>query len=172
MTEKISEITSIDPERLFEAERTDTERRAYTHESTDYCEAAAAGRTIVGVTDEEGRVLLLVNPGENHAILPNETVAPGESWATVGRNRVEELAGIDVALDSVERVRRVEHVVEGESTARTTHHVVFGATVASAEMSLDGLCDDDWTVGWHDDLPVETDEDEAGVLDDIRLFLD
>lgn len=119
MTEIITEVANIDLEQLFDDERAATERRTYTHENADHCEADAAGRAIVGVTDADGRVLLAVNPKESHTILPNETVAPDEDWATVGRDRVEGLASIDVTLDGVERVRRVEHVVGDESTSRS-----------------------------------------------------
>lgn len=174
MIEETAKFTSIDPEQLFENERTDTERRTYTHENADHCEADADGRAIVGVTSEDGRVLLLVNSEEDHTILPNDTVAPGEDWATVGQSWVEKSAGIDITLDDVERVRRVEHVVDGESTPHSVaHHVVFGASVASAGTIPDGLCaDDPWELGWYDELPLDTDDDDAGVLADIRLFLD
>lgn len=173
MTETVQDIAGIDPEQLFADDAVDAERRTYTHEDADYCEATDAGRAIVGVTDDAGRLLLLVNRGEEHAILPNERVDDGEDWAAVARNQVEELAGIDVALDGVERVRRVEHVVEDDGTPpRTTHHVVFGASPAGST-ALGDLCEDnDWEIGWHDELPVAAEDDDAGVLDDVRLFLE
>lgn len=173
MTESVQDIAGIDPEQLFADDAVDAERRTYTHEDAGHCEATAAGRAIVGVTDDDGRLLLLVNRDEEHAVLPNETVDADEDWAAAGRRRVEEMAGIDVALDGVERVRRVEHVVEDEGAPPdTTHHVVFGASPAS-DATLDGLCEDnDWEMGWHDGLPVEDEDDDAGALDDIRLFLE
>lgn len=168
-----TELSVTDPEALADRNGLEIRQRTFTHESREHCEADAAGRAIVGVTDEDGRLLVQVNREIDCAVLPNDTVGLDEDWATVGRHSVEERAGISVTLDSVERVRRVEHVVEGESTSQlTTHHVVFGASVASPETSLDGLCEDnDWEIGWYDELPVEVDDDGTGVIDDIRLFL-
>lgn len=174
----------VDPEQLFEEERIETEERTYTHETGDHCEADAAGRAIVGVTDAGGRLLLAVNEDEGHAILPNGTVAPGEDWAAVGREEVAGMAGLDVSFDDpacVERVRRVEHVVESEDGAgdaddegpHVTHHVVFGASIAETRPPLDGLCEDNpWELRWCEAVPVEMDDDGNGVLDDVRLFLD
>lgn len=167
--------TDIDPERLFEDGRVETDTRTYTHETADHCEAGTAGRAIVGLTDEAGRVLLAVDRTEKHVILPNAKVAPGEDWAAVGRERVEGLAGVEVTVDGVERVRRVEHVLEDDldSTAgEPTYHVVFGASLASAGQ-LDDLCaDNDWELGWYEALPFPVEDDDRGVLDDLRLFLD
>ena len=161
------------PVTLADNEGRDIRHRTYTHENHDHCEADATGRAIIGVTDGEGRLLLLINPAADHVVLPNDTVAPNEDWATVGQQRIEEMAGIDITLDTVERVRRVDHVIDGESTPRsTTYHVVFGASVTSPGVALDELCDDNaWEIGWYDDLPVEVDDTGTGVLNDIQLFL-
>jgi hypothetical protein len=95
MIDTIPDEASIDPERYFDeragGDRTDDEshvdtaERTCTHESADHCEADAAGRSIVGVTGADGRVLLWVHPEEEHAILSNDTVAPDENWRTIGR---------------------------------------------------------------------------------------
>lgn len=172
-TGTISEETRIDPERLFDEGDVDTDERTYTHETGDHCEADAVGRAVIGVTDADGSLLLVVDPAEGHALLPNETVASGEDWAAVGRERIAGMAGLEVALDGIVRVRRVEHVVEGEAERRTTHHVVFGASVDESRPPLDGLCDDNpWELRWCDDLPVEDDDGGTGSIDDVRLFLD
>jgi hypothetical protein len=162
-----------DPEAIADSEGLEISQRTYIHENRDHCEANAVGRAIVGITDEDGRLLLLVNPAADHAILLHATVAPGEDWATIGRHTVEEMAGISVTLDTVERVRQVDHVLDGDSTPQsTTHHLVFGASVASPEATLDGPCEDDgWEIGWYDELPVGIDDNGTGALDDIRLFL-
>jgi len=187
MTETEFEDTSIDPEQLFEGcvddDRVgngciDTKRLTLTHEDDEHyenhCETDAAGRVIVGVIDADDRLLLQVNLDAGHAILPNDTVASNEDWATVGRECVKGSAGIDVTLDSVERVRRVEHVVADEETPRSiTYQVVFGASVSAAGTIPDGLCEDNsFELGWYDAIPVDGDDHGAGVLDDIRLFLD
>lgn len=187
MTGTVFEDANIDPKQLFEGcvdddrvdnGRVDTKRLTLTHEDDeqyeDHCETDAAGRVIVGVTDADGRLLLQVNLDAGYAILPNDTVASDEDWATVGRECVEGSTSIDVTLDSVERVRRVEHVVVDEEMPRSiTYQVVFGASVSAAGTVPDGLCEDNpWEFGWYDAIPVDGDDHGAGVLDDIRLFLD
>jgi hypothetical protein len=175
--------------------------RTFVHDERDHCEAGAAGRAIVGVTDEDGAVLLWVHRERGHAILPNVTVAPGADWAAAARDDVAETAGLAVDLDGVERVRAVNHEVPVDADAsegdhrgsdapsaggpthqqtthrQTTHHVVFSASPAVPAAQRDGptvdTCDDEWTAGWYDDLPADPDVyREASVLDDIRLFLD
>lgn len=165
-----------DPEAIANREGIEIRQRTHIHENRDHyqnhCEANAVGRAIVGVRDTADRLLLLVDPEIDHAILPNDTVAPDEDWATVGKHRVKEQSGIDAALDSIERVRRIDHAVDGESTPRSTvHHVVFSASVSSSDTTLDALCDEDWEIGWYDELPVETDNSGLYSLDDVRLFL-
>lgn len=173
MTELESIDARIDPEQLFADGDVATEERTYTHEDPDHCESGAAGRAIVGVADGDGRMLLVVDPDEERAILPNDTVESGDDWAEVARSRLEGMAGLDVTLDDVALVRRVEHVVEGEETPLvTTHHVLFGASVA-ADAALDGLCgDNDWELGWYDEVPFGFDDGGTGAIEDVRLFLD
>jgi hypothetical protein len=178
MTGTIPPNGTTDPERLFENGSIDAEERTYTHGDEehyrDHCEIDTVGRAIVGVTDADDRPLLVVDSENGHAILPNDIVAPDEDWGTVGRNWVEDAAGIDPTIDDVRRVRQVEHAVEGESTPRSTvYQVVFGASIPSMGSIPDGLCaDNPFELGWHDTIPVAMDDAGAGVLDDIRLFLD
>lgn len=165
---------SIDPEQLFADGDVDTERRTYTHEDPDHCETGAVGRSIVGVTDEAGRLLLVVDPDAETLILPNDTVEPGGDWRAAGRDRVEAMAGIEASLDDVVLVRRVEHEIEGSGCARTatTHHVLFEASV-DPDAALDGLCEDnDWELGWYDEVPFEFDDHGTGALEDVSLFLE
>lgn len=165
-----------DPTAWAEREGVTTRERTYTHEDADHCEADAIGRAVVGVTSDEGEILLLVDDDGSHAILPNCVVDSGEDWATVGRRTVEDSTGVSVGLDAVEEVRTVEHEVETEGEARhqnTTRHVLFRASpsAGSGDAGEPAVTDDsDWTVGWYEEIPVEM--DEAGdVVDDIRTFI-
>lgn len=165
---------SIDPAQLFDDGEVDAERRTYTHEEPEHCETGALGRSILGVTDDDGRLLLVVDPDGRNLVLPNAKIAPGDDWAVAGRERVEAMAGIDVTLDGVALVRRVEHETEGVETAptSTTHHVLFEAS-ADPDATFDGLCDDnDWELGWYDEVPFEFDDGDTGALADVRLFLE
>lgn len=150
------------------------DQRTHVHENReqyqDHCESDAIGRAIVGITDADDQLLLLVSWEEKAAVLPNETVAPGEDWATVGREWVEGVAGIDVTIDGIERVRRVDHEIEGEDSPESTiYHVVFCGS-APSETAIDGLCaDNPFELGWHDELPVA--EEESAHVADVRLFI-
>jgi hypothetical protein len=84
------------------------------------------------------------------------------------------MAGLDVTLDGVVLVRRVEHVLrtaERDRTA-TTYHVLFEASPGS-DVALDGLCEDNHREpGWYDEVPFEFSDHGTGALEDIRLFLE
>lgn len=136
----------------------------------DHREADTEGRTIVGMTDKEGQLLVAVEPEADHAVLLNDTVGAGENRVVVARAYVSATAGIDTVIDEVQLVRGVDHVTEGEDDPRsTTHHVLFAASPASGE--FDGLCDTkDWEFQWREKVPVE-DGNGTGVLDEIRRFL-
>lgn len=180
MTEKYNKANGepasvTDPVAAADSAGLAIDQRTHVHENReqyqDHCESDAIGRAIVGITDADDQLLLLVSREEKAAMLPNETVAPGEDWATVGREWVEGAAGIDVTIDGIERVRRVDHEIEGEDSPESTiYHVVFGGSVPS-EATIDGLCaDNPFELGWHDELPVAEEEESAHVAD-VRLFI-
>jgi ADP-ribose pyrophosphatase YjhB (NUDIX family) len=158
-------------------ERTDVTalESTYTHEDPDHCEASAAGRVIVGVTNGDGEALLLVSDESDHVILPNTVVESGDDWATAARRAVAENTDTDVRLDGVEYVRTVDHIVETDGGTRhqnTTQHVLFhGLPVDGTEETGHAAADDGWHAGWYDDLPVDPDE-EGDVIADIRTVLD
>ena len=159
----------LEPARLREREDVAYDERTYVHDDETHCAVDAAGRTVVGVTNERGEVLLLA--GE-YAILPNCTVDADEDWASVARETAAETAGGPVTLEGVRAVRRVEHCVEGADTPHNvTFQVVVEATLAGE--ADPGVEDDDWTAGWFDEVPVPADaEDGHGdAVADIQRFL-
>lgn len=175
MTEDTSKSTTdhtvgtLDLAALREREDVPFTKRTTTHEDADHCEARAAGRVVVGVTDDAGRVLLLVHDGGAHALLPNQPVDADEDWRAVARETASEVAGTAVTLTGVECVRQVEHVTAADDTPHNvTHHVVFGATVSTATDPTSG--DEGWSAGWYDELPVDA-ESAGGAVADIEQFL-
>jgi len=163
-------IASIDPATRAERSGVDDTEATYTHEERDHCEAGAAGRVVVGVTDGDGALLYCVRERGDHAILPNGIVDTDDAWAEAAREAVETL-GVALELEGVERVRRVEHVHEDGTHLDTTHHVVFRASHPGEERDDPSIaCDDEWTATWADELPVDLDRGEDGVFADIRLF--
>jgi len=170
---------SIDPATLAERSGVEYCEETFTHEERAHCEAGAAGRAIVGVTNRSGELLLWVD-GDGHAILPNVVVDPDADWWAVAREDVTATTSLAVEFEGVERVRAVDHEVEtdtGTTHLETTHHVVFRASPAPAtgdRVALDGdTCDETWTAGWYDHAPVDLDAaGDDSVAADVRLFLD
>jgi hypothetical protein len=172
-----------DPDALTTRDGVDVSESTYPHEDFDHCEADSDGRVVVGVTTDAGEVLLQVHESEDHVLVPNEVVADGD-WDGAARRAAEQF-GVPVELDGVERVRVVDHVEVDERpedhsdvpddapVVETTHHVVVGASVATADVPEPSADDDEWTVGWYDELPVDVPDDASGdSLDDIRTFLE
>lgn len=181
----------VDPARLVADPDIDDAERVYPHTDTDHCEADAAARAVVGVTRDDGAVLLLVNRSEDHAILPHPTVESMDDLVAVAREETADLADVPVEIGAPVAVRRVEHYAVDDpdvlddaaafeppadaSPHNVTHHVVLEASVASdgdAHGRAPTLDDPDWEAGWFHELPVEMDEEAGDVLDDIRRFLD
>ena len=162
-----------DPAALGERQEIPFERRTYEHDDPEHCETEAVGRAIVGLCNSNGEVLVIAHPEEGQAVLPNKTVETNEDWKTIGRERTEAMAGIDVTLTDIRLVREVNHRIDGERRSRT-HHVVFGASPVDSDASLDGLCDDNpWELRWIDTVPDWLpDDDPQGAHADIRLFLE
>lgn len=159
--------TLTDPASL--RDRDDVEFVADTHDGErEFHDADVAGRAVVGLTNDAGEVLLLEHP-EQPPILPMCTLDSGDDWAAVGRGTVDNVRGLTVDLDRVERVRALTYEADGET--HTNYYVVFRASVApDGTLPADPTIDDpEWGVDWYDEVPPEAD---GSLAEDIRLFLD
>ncbi|WP_134668778.1 hypothetical protein [Halorussus marinus] len=160
-----------DPDALRAREGVDVREETRVHDDRDHCAADGEGRVAVGVTDEAGAVLAIVLDDGSRAMLPNGTAEPGDDWAAAGRERVEHLTDLRVEIDGPERVRRVEHVVEGSPDPHaTSYEVVFAASPADPpdERRVSDGCD--WRAEWLDELPDAVEDGPAA--EDVRLFAD
>ncbi|WP_440008568.1 NUDIX hydrolase [Halomicrococcus sp. SG-WS-1] len=173
-----AESTAIDsltdPARLADEDDVDHCTSEFPHESEDHCEAGVAGRAIVGVVNDADELLLRVHDEEEMLVLPNATVHQGDDWVAGAERAVAEKTGLDVDVEGVERVRRAEHVVDGEETPfQTTTHVVFRAAPAGDATEVGDPDDaDDWSVDWFDALPEGFGACGGPAVDDARLFLE
>jgi len=165
-----------DPTDIADDPGVDYREHTAVHDDEHYCEADVDGRIVVGVTDEDGSVLLHVNRDRSAALLPNGKVQADEDWLAAGRRAVEDLTGLAVRMDAPRLVRRVEHVVDGEDEPRAaTHHLVVEASpeIARENRPQPTVPDDqadEWEAGWFDRVPVDP---NGGLhVDDVRLFLD
>jgi len=178
--ERADPVESLtDPATLRERDDVIALESSYTHEDPDHCEASAAGRVIVGATNDDDEALLLVPDESDRVILPNAVVESDDDWATAARRAVAEETDTDVRLDGIEYVRTVEHVVEtGDGTGdgtrhqNTTQHVLFHASPVDATDETESTAaEDGWHAGWYDDLPVDP-EEEGDAIADVRTVLD
>ncbi|QCC51349.1 NUDIX hydrolase [Halapricum salinum] len=177
-SESIPSTTSaeseFDPQAVADRAGVETDQRTYVHEDADHCEADAAGRVIVGVTNERGEALLLVDHERSIALLPNATVDAGESWRAAGRHAVADETGVEVSLDRPARVREIEHTTERSETPHTeTVHVVFEA---SAQGEADPRVPEDspFEVGWFETLPFDVSAAhpaQGDALEDVQRVL-
>ncbi|QLH76622.1 NUDIX domain-containing protein [Halosimplex rubrum] len=162
-----------DPGSLRGREGPTVAERTHAHEDPDHCEATAAGRAVVGVTNDSGAVLLLRPEDADRVFLPNTVVEADGDWADAARRAVAEEAGTTVRLDGVERLRTVDHVVGTDGDTRhqnTTWHVLFrGSPVDASDDVSSGV--DGWRAGWYDELPADPDE-SGDVIGDVRAVLD
>ncbi|MCU4719345.1 hypothetical protein [Halapricum hydrolyticum] len=164
---------AFDPEAAAGRRGISYEERTYVHESTDHCEADGEGRVVVGVTDEEGAALLLVDQDRSIAMLPNATIDAGDGWLPAGRRAVADATGLEVTIGDPVRVRRIEHTTEESDTPHNaTWHVVFRASPTGCDPAAPD--DTPFEAGWYERLPVEMSDDPStrgDALADVRSFL-
>jgi len=164
----------FDPQAVADRSGVETDERTYVHEDTDHCEADAVGRVIVGVTNERGESLLLVDHERSIALLPNTTVDADEGWHAAARRAVADETGIEGILDGPVCVREIEHTTEQSETPHNeTFHVVFDASTRD-DAEPTALEDSPFEVGWYDTLPVDisaTHPAQGDALEDVQRVL-
>lgn len=123
--------------------------------------AAMDDVAVVGVTDEDGRVLLRKLDPDCAWKLPLSPVGNDDDAGDVAdaaHRAVEGVVGLPVALDGIEGVWRLEAREQGEGeTARTASRefVVVSASAAPDAPALDDVAADDLAgVGWFETLPA------------------
>jgi hypothetical protein len=159
-----------DPETLREeVEFIDTPPEEHQHHFELY--DSIAGTAVAGVTDENGRLLLMEHEQHETPILSFTRVEHGDDWITAARKIIETGTGVEATINEPLRVRH--HTYRSETGEETTaYDVVFAATpVGDGEINPDA--GHDWTSAWRDtatlDLPDNEDDD---VVNDIRLFVE
>lgn len=180
-----------DPESLRDREEVRFTDETAVHDDRDHCNTDIDGRAVVGVTNDDGEVLLAVHREETVAMLPHGRVEAGDDWLTTARRKVEITTDLPFEIDGVEAVREIDHVVEGEDDPHaTTYGVVFRASLAGDSADADDTADaddpaddpanvadpstddnDHWDADWFDAVPENTPPGSGLVADDIRLFV-
>ena len=129
-----------------------------------------AGMAIAGVTDVDGRLLLLEHEDAPYPTLPYGQVAPAEGWIASTQATVTDSTGVAVTVDDVRRVRH--HTYRSGVGEETTGYDVVVAASPDGDGDIPAESGQEWVPTWRDtatiDLPDEPDND---VLNDIRLFM-
>lgn len=172
-TDSDERLSVTAPDALRERGDVQFSERERTVADREHCGAGVAGRAVVGVQNDDGEFLLLVHDEMGVAVLPHATVEADGDWAARARQGIEDSTGVSIALDGIEAVRHVEHVVDGEREPHTaTHRVVFSGTPTGGQI-WDSTTDDGWRAGWFAALPDDIDApSQGGPAEDFRLVLE
>ncbi len=135
--------------------------------------ASIQGMVAVGITNEAAEVLLMNSP--HGWRLPYGPVGTDEDWVDAGRHVGEELTGVDVDIDRVERVGQTTHCLNGDETRETTSYDVIlrARTVQGSPIAGDPSFGpwDELEMGWFDAVPDDAYWDHGDAVDDIRRFV-
>jgi ADP-ribose pyrophosphatase YjhB (NUDIX family) len=125
----------------------------------------------VGVTTDDGETLVMQVTDTCAWKIPSSSVAPEESFADAAREWVRTNTGLEIDIESVAGVWRLDVRLDGSDRTASQHFVVFEASPVSDDpappVPIDGDDDRALDAGWFTDLP----EDGARVPG-TDLFLD
>ncbi len=117
-----------------------------------------------GVTAPDGRVLLARVEDDCAWKIPSSAVAPEAAYGTAAREWIGELSGLDVTLDGVEGVWRIEVTGETSDATAKRHFVVFRASPRTDDprptVPTDAVPPSrrPADIGWFETLPADAEE--------------
>ena len=127
------------------------------------------GVAVVGVTNADGELALPTL--EAGTVLTHAIVEAGEDFADTAREAADELLGVDVELEGVERVRRKVSTNDGEEAI--AYDVVFAASlVDDAGLPEETPSCQVESTDWYDALPEDFAHGDDEMCADARLFVD
>lgn len=175
MKRDIAEVVNplTDPESLrdhpdveFREERTVTQQTSF-----DYF-ASIDGLAAVGITNEEGAILLMNSP--HGWRLPYGPINPEEDWITGSQRIGENLTGVTITVSGVERVAKITHYIEGSRHESITYDVIFRAVPLTGQPVASSPSFGPWDeleLEWFDTVPEDAYWEHGDAVDDIRLFI-
>lgn len=165
----------LDPESLRDREDVEfLDKPSVEHQDHFEVYEPVEGMVIVGVTDDDGAVLVAYDESVPVWLLPHATVERDEDWAAVARREIESQTGVEIEIDGIELVRRKRYRSEDDRQT-TGYDVVFRASPAADETpseNVDVVGEHDWDFGWFEEVPEGDNEAGSDVEDDLRLFVD
>jgi ADP-ribose pyrophosphatase YjhB (NUDIX family) len=169
-----------DPATLRDRDDVRVSQDTLEHEDADHHWREIAGQVAVGVTDADGRTLLMVNEDHGVVALPHGDVEAEEDWLAATRREIEAVTGISIALEEVVLLREIDHVTAAESDPHaSTCGLLFrgsptGGEIQGCKQSAEAGSDA-WYADWFDsvpgDLPDGVSIPEGGPGEDLELIL-
>ncbi|WP_224447475.1 NUDIX domain-containing protein [Haloprofundus salilacus] len=107
----------------------------------------------IGVTTDDGSILVMRVTDTCRWKIPAPSVAPGEGYAKAAQRWVAEQTGLGVTLDAVEGVWSYTVRLENDDRKATRNFVVFSATPETSSTTPNVEAGDAVDAGWFDALP-------------------
>ncbi|MFC7074027.1 NUDIX domain-containing protein [Halovenus rubra] len=172
-----TQLSLADPQDVRSRENVVFATETQEHETFDYCASDIAGNTVLELRNDDDKLLLLIHDGHGIAVAPHGDVEEGEDWAAAARREIEAVTGISIALDNIEAVTEVNHVVsEDGKPHRTTERIIFSGHPVDGEIQdckqSAQAGSDDWRAAWVDGLPEDIEVPPGGPGNDLQLILD
>jgi ADP-ribose pyrophosphatase YjhB (NUDIX family) len=172
-----TQLSLADPQEVRSREYIVFTTETQEHETFDHCSTDIAGNAVLELRNNDDEVLVLVNAEHGIAVAPHGDVAEGEDWAAAARREIQAVTGISIALDSIDAVKEVDHVVnEDGKPHNTTYRVIFSGHPVDGEIQdckqSAQAGSDDWRATWVDDLPEDIEVPPGGPGNDLQFVLD
>lgn len=134
----------------------------------------------VGITTDDGQLLLQGSETAGQWAPPGGPVGPGQDWVEAARQTMETQTGVELTVDSVELCERLTFRCEDDPTEQFS---AYGVSFAASPVAADaGFLDDpaivdhphlppdhDQTFAWFDGVPDDANENH---VEHIERFLD
>ncbi|AHG05090.1 hypothetical protein HALDL1_02310 [Halobacterium sp. DL1] len=156
--------TLTDPETLCDRDGVDVREQTHDVDAEEFEDVTDLDSHVaVGTADDRG--VLLQNDGHHGWTLPAFAVEPDDDWLAVARRGFESLTSTTVAVDAVERVRRLEYRVPDTDQTAVVWNVVVRATLDDSLPDDPETNDEGIELRWFDEVPDDAPE---AVADDIE----
>lgn len=117
-----------------------------------------------GIRRSDGSVLLMRVEDDCAWKIPSKAVGTDEPYGVAVKEWISEIAGLEIELEGVEGIWRIELTAEETGETATRHFVVFSASPnGSSQQSSLSVMDvpadkQPADIGWFDELPDEAEE--------------
>lgn len=138
---------------------------------------SVAGVVQVGITDEDGRVLLQGSPEDGEWAPPGGPVEPGADWVAAAERTMEAQTGVDVEIHDVRLLERLRFSTEDGEETVSSWGVTFGAAAEDEQFLRNPEIvdhpylppDHEQTFAWFEAVPEDANDNH---VEHIELFVE